>query len=169
MSSKRKAPSRIAAPVVKPSAKPATRTAVDEKHADVAGAETSAAALSKPAMIEISSDSDSDSEEDAEDEEMGDAGPEEDAQEKDDSEEVAEPSSKRVNGGSARQDDADAATEGTESDSEVSPSFGDLLRSQQTIDVEASLSTAHDAGALVPSGGRSLAAPSASSLGTVLN
>ena len=165
MSTKRKAPSRIAPPVVKPSAKPATKAVIDERAADVSAAEaaTSSAALGKGEMIEISSDSESDSEEDAEDEEMGDAQPEAET-------EVEAEASAKVNGDVARQEDGDA--EGTESDSDVgAPSFGDLLRSQQTIDVEATLSGPADAdsNALVPQGGRSLAAPSASSLGTVLN
>ena len=172
MSTKRKAPSRIAAPVVKPGAKPTTRTAVDEKHADISAAVAAAAAgvLPKPDAIEISSDSGSDSEEDVEDEEMGEAGQDEEVEEEQKQlENVPEVREKqRVNGEVARQDD-DAATEGTESDAEVAPSFGDLLRSQQTIDVEASLANGNDAGALVPSGSRTLTAPSASSLGTVLN
>lgn len=151
---------------MKPSAKPSTRTIVDEKHTDVSAAEmaTSAPALSKKETIEISSDSGSESEEDAEDpddEEMGDAGQE-------GMEDAPQPS-RKANGEVTRQEDAEAATEGTESDSEVAPSFGDLLRSQQTIDVEASLGGSQSAGALAPSGERSLTAPSASSLGTVLN
>lgn len=166
MSTKRKAPSRIAPPVVKPSAKPATKAGIDERAADVSAAEaaTSSTAPGKGEMIEISSDSGSDSEEDAEDEEMGDAQPEAET------EADADSSAKKVNGDVARQEDGDA--EGTESDSDVgAPSFGDLLRSHQTIDVEATLSGPADAGsnALVSQGGRSLAAPSASSLGTVLN
>lgn len=168
MSTKRKAPSRIAPPVVKPSANPATKAGIDERTADVSAAEaaTSAAALGKGEMIEISSDSESDSEEDAEDEEMGDAQPEPEAE----AEADADSSVKKINGDATRQEDGDA--EGTESDSDAgAPSFGDLLRSHQTIDVEATLSGPADAdsGALVQQGGRSLAAPSASSLGTVLN
>ena len=152
--------------MVKPSAKPSGRTAVDEKHADVTAAEmaTSAPALSKGETIEISSDSGSDSEEDVddpEDEEMGDMGEGE-------VEDARQPS-KKANGEVTRHEDGDVATEGTESDSEVAPSFGDLLRSQQTIDVEANLGGANGAGPLVPLGERTLTAPSASSLGTVLN
>ncbi|SPO05113.1 related to UTP5 protein [Cephalotrichum gorgonifer] len=171
MSTKRKAPSRIAPPVVKPSARLPTRTGIDERNADVGTGEVAYSVSAKPKadMIEISSDSEGSSEEEDdaqedEDEEMGGAGQDE---------AEAEAGEKaRVNGDAARPDDADAATEGTESDGENgAPSFGDLLREQQTIDVGVALAgEGAEQGSLVPQGGsRALVAPSASSLGTVLN
>jgi len=175
MSAKRKAPSKLAMPVIKPSARLPIKTSIDEKNATV----TEAAAFSAFEPIQISSDSESeesasDEEEEGEDdkdEEMKDA-----EQEKGDDEQeepaTSEPARKRVNGGTARPaKDDDAATDGTDSEADAAPTFGDLLRQQQTIDVHATFAgQAGSSGALATQNTtRTITVPSASSLGTVLN
>ncbi|PKS10899.1 hypothetical protein jhhlp_002657 [Lomentospora prolificans] len=170
MSTKRKAPSKLAAPSIKPSARMPIKRSIDEKNASVAESD----ALGMPNTIEISSDSESeedvsDDEEDAEDEEMQDASPDDDV---DDAKANAseEPTRKRVNGG-ATQTAKNEEDDESDSDADAAPTFGDLLREQQTIDVHAALSGQADAsGSLTTQNTtRTITVPSASSLGTVLN
>lgn len=171
MSAKRKAPSKLAAPSIRPSARIPTKLSIDEKNTSVA--ESDALALSK--TIEISSDSESeedvsDDEEDAEDEEMQDVGPESD-EEQPEAEVSEEPTRKRTNGGGKRPAN-DGEDDESDSEADAAPTFGDLLREQQTIDVHAALAgqASGASGALATqSTTRTITVPSASSLGTVLN
>ncbi|CAI4213347.1 unnamed protein product [Parascedosporium putredinis] len=171
MSAKRKAPSKLAAPSIRPNARIPTKLSIDEKNTSVA--ESDALALSK--TIEISSDSESeedvsDDEEDAEDEEMQDAAPESD-EEQPEAEVSEEPTRKRTNGGGKRPAN-DGEDDESDSEADAAPTFGDLLREQQTIDVHAALAgqASGASGALATqSTTRTITVPSASSLGTVLN
>lgn len=125
---------------------------VDESKAVVGNRETDAAA---PEVVEISSD------ESSEYESSGDEA--EDAQKQ------------LTNGVSGKDADAgaeDVAMADAESDDETGPSFGHLLQAShpETIDVQAAFTDRNtDAQALAPiDGNRVLAAPSTTSLGTVL-
>ncbi|KAK1975443.1 Dip2/Utp12 family-domain-containing protein [Colletotrichum cereale] len=158
MSSRRRSSGKFAAPVVKSTPK-ASKTTIDESRAAVSATDSLQAALKgNSEAIEISSDEESD--EDASDEEMG--AP--DAEAGDDAKET-------VNG----KDDAEDPTqpkvdaEGAEDEEEAgSPTFGELLRG--TIDVPAILSQQGDSSKAVvsQSSRKNLAAPSLSSLSTVL-
>uniref|UniRef100_L2FLS9 Small nucleolar ribonucleoprotein complex component n=1 Tax=Colletotrichum fructicola (strain Nara gc5) TaxID=1213859 RepID=L2FLS9_COLFN len=156
MSAKRRSSGKFAPPVVKPSIR-APKTTIDESRAAVSATDSLQAAVKGDAEpIEISSDEDS--EEDASDEEMESPDAEAEAKEpvNGTEEETAE--------NQAQKTDAAAA----ESDDEAgSPSFGELLRG--TIDVPAILAQQEASKEVVPSSSRkNLAAPSLSSLSTVL-
>ncbi|QYS99706.1 Utp12 domain-containing protein [Trichoderma simmonsii] len=150
---KRKAAAKLAAPVVKPDARRATKNTIDESRTTVAG--TDALRSSQVETIEISSDADSD----------------EDMSDVDDVTNEAEqnPESKPLANGHqkpSKKDDADDA----ESDAEgTSPSFGELLRGSEAIDVTAMLqqsSTGNNA--VVQASRNAIAPPTHQSLTTVL-
>ncbi|KAL6792982.1 NUC189 domain-containing protein [Trichoderma sp. SZMC 28012] len=151
---KRKAAAKLATPVVKPDARRATKNTIDESRTTVAG--TDALRSSQVETIEISSDADSD----------------EDMSDVDDVNNEAEqnPESKPLANGhqkpNNKKDDADDA----ESDAEgTSPSFGELLRGSEAIDVTAMLqqsSTGNNA--VVQASRNAIAPPTHQSLTTVL-
>ncbi|KAL7955264.1 NUC189 domain-containing protein [Trichoderma compactum] len=149
---KRKTPAKLATPVVKPDARRATKNTIDESRTTVAG--TDALRSSQVETIEISSDADSD----------------EDMSDVDDVTNEAEqnPESKPpVNGHQKpKKDDADDA----ESDAEgISPSFGELLRGSEAIDVTAMLQqSSTDNNAVVQASRNAIAPPTHQSLTTVL-
>ena len=156
MSTKRKAAVAIAKPVVKQSAKAPTKTKIDEARTAVL------TGLSKPvpkgaADIDVESQDGSDSEERA-------------------SEDESKPANQRTARAKQRQDEADADTVmqdgGDNSDGEpTSPTFGDLVRGNSTIDVPASLAAQEAATqtSRLEVQQRPTAPISATSLGTVLN
>ncbi|KAK7741908.1 Small subunit (SSU) processome component [Diatrype stigma] len=178
MSTKRKPPTKIAQPVVKQSAKKPIRTHINE--ADTA---VSAPDISKTGnglneeVIEISSDSGS-SEYDLSD---------------DEGQSKAKPSATTSNGTTQHTETAEGQnaprntrsipdengdvdmdvpspnqpTDGESDQEPAAPTFGDLVRANETIDVPSALA-AQQSNALAAPGGRVLAPPSSSSLGTVL-
>lgn len=169
MSTKRKALALVK-PVVKPSAKVATKSKIDETRTAVStGPAVKSANKAAPETIEISSDSSSHYS-DSDNEDMN-----------SDNEAVAAPEKKtetttETKPAAAQQDDA----ENNDDDDDASPTFGDLARGNATIDVASALaaqeaSAAADATASKnktitiqrANGGQTTI--SATSLGTVLN
>ncbi|SPQ27060.1 1486d64f-5ead-4657-a4b8-a48a50669458 [Thermothielavioides terrestris] len=168
MSTKRKAAAAIAKPVVKPSAKAPVKTKIDEARTAVStGSSNKPAPKQSAEPIEISSDSDSQySSSDNEDGESGDESKEVD--------ETSKPAgTKRLRNGQGEADEDAVMQDGGEnSDGEpTSPTFGDLVRGNSTIDVPASLAAQAAAAQTSrhPVQRRSAAPISATSLGTVLN
>ncbi|GAB0134271.1 hypothetical protein EsDP_00002650 [Epichloe bromicola] len=150
MSTKRKAPGKLAAPVVKSSAKVPTKNTIDETRASIAG--TDALQGSQVEIVEISSSatSDDDDDEDISDAEMEEAAAAAAAAAA--AEQVNGSSSSSSSGGRSNQETAAARINGKkhtknvedeaeeESDNEeTSPSFGELLRGNDAIDVPALL------------------------------
>ncbi|PHH59080.1 hypothetical protein CDD81_3819 [Ophiocordyceps australis] len=129
MSTKRKAPAKLAAPVIKSSAHVPRKTAIDESRTDVSG--SALPQSSRAETIEISSDS-SDEESFSE--------PEEGAKAQHTNGDSSSPPTtaveSRVNG-EATAHDSPAAQESD--DERAEPSFGELLRDSQAIDVTAML------------------------------
>ncbi|KAG5994536.1 hypothetical protein E4U52_001064 [Claviceps spartinae] len=159
MPTKRKTPGKLVAPVVQSSAKVPTKNTIDETLASVAGAD--AIQSSQMDMIEISSDAASD-EEDISDAEMEDAGemPNSSIGKK----EIA---AVHVNGKSTKADEYEAEDESH--NGEISPSFGELLRGNDAIDVPALLQqSSHSGNLATPSARTVITPPSHQSLTTVL-
>ncbi|KAG5996497.1 hypothetical protein E4U54_002559 [Claviceps lovelessii] len=159
MSTKRKAPGKVAAPVVKSSAKAPTKNTIDESRASIAG--TDALPGSQLDMIEISSDAASD------DEDLSDAEMEEAAEPINGDASKKEIAAAHVNGKSGKNEEEEA---GEESDNgETSPSFGELLRGNDTIDVPALLQQSSTSGNMTtPPSRTAIVPPSHQSLTTVL-
>lgn len=151
---KRKAAAKLATPVVKPDARRATKNTIDESRTTVAG--TDALQSSQADPIEISDDADSD-------EDLSDM---EDASEEAGAGAGAEPQALANGPPNPKKDDADDG----ESDGEgTSPSFGELLRGNEIIDVNALLQqSAADSIAAVESSRSAIAPPTHQSLTTVL-
>ncbi|EAA33945.1 NUC189-domain-containing protein [Neurospora crassa] len=175
MSTKRKALS-LAKPVVKPSAKVATKSKIDETRTAVSTGPAPKSTTTKaaaPETIEISSDSsshysDSDNEDVNSDneEEAVDAAPEK----KQTTTTTTEPT--------AQQDQE--SNDNNDDDDDASPTFGDLARGNATIDVASALAAQQEAAAAATTknnntitvqrpNGSSTTTISATSLGTVLN
>lgn len=157
ISTKRRAPAKLAAPIVKANAVRPTKNTIDESRATISGTD----ALRSEA-IEISSDSDSDdgfSGEDNDDDE--------DEAQQDEPDEV--PAAK-VNGKLISPKENDEADEAGSDGEATSPSFGELLRGNEAIDVAAMLQQSSAAnGAVVPATRSRLAPPQHQSLTTVLS
>ncbi|KAK2595413.1 Small subunit (SSU) processome component [Conoideocrella luteorostrata] len=158
MSTKRKAPGKLATPVVKPSAKLPTKNIIDESRTSVAG--TDAFQSSQMETIEISSDADSD-------EDISDAEVDEDAAQPNghkpvSKEIITEP---LVNGTHAKKDED--LEEGSDNE-ETSPSFGELLRGNEAIDVTASLQQSAAGNVAAQPTRTAIVPPSHQSLTTVL-
>lgn len=119
MSTKRKAPGKLAQPVAKSSAKLPSRSTIDESHTSVAKADTLPA--SQPEAIDISSD-------EASDEDFSDM-----------------EDTPAVNGDRDSKTNGDVPEEDAEEDGETSPSFGELLRGNEAIDVPTLLQNAGNA------------------------
>ncbi|KAG6036221.1 hypothetical protein E4U40_001399 [Claviceps sp. LM458 group G5] len=159
MPTKRKTPGKLVAPVVQSSAKVPTKNTIDETLASVAGAD--AIKSSQMDMIEISSDAASD-EEDISDAEMEDAGdvPNGSISKK----EIA---AAHINGKSTKADEDEAEDESH--NGETSPSFGELLRGNDAIDVPALLQqSTHSGNLTTPLARTAITPPSHQSLTTVL-
>ncbi|KAI1444302.1 NUC189-domain-containing protein [Annulohypoxylon stygium] len=176
MSTKRKLPAKIAQPVVKQSAKKPLKANINESETAVSVPDISKATdVSTEQVIEISSDSGS-SEYDYTDDEQKDG--EEMKLDNVTKSEIEAPQGQstmeealrlreEVNG------DADIdmpspkpATDGESDRESAQPTFGELARAHDTIDVPAAISTQSPT---LPAPGRALAPPSLSSLGTVLS
>ncbi|CAH0048552.1 unnamed protein product [Clonostachys solani] len=159
MSTKRKAPGKLAAPTVKSSARRATKSVIDESRTSVAG--TDALPSSQQDAIEISSD-------EASDDGFTD---EEEAAIADES--MTGTEAPQLNGNHvgkpsrAAEDDGES---GGEDGEETSPSFGELLRGNEaTIDVPALLQQSSGASNAVSQPARAaIVPPSHQSLTTVL-
>ncbi|KAG5946203.1 hypothetical protein E4U59_004258 [Claviceps monticola] len=159
MPAKRKTPGKLVAPVVQSSAKVPTKNTIDETLASVAGAD--AIQSSQMDMIEISSDAASD-EEGISDAEMEDAG-----DVPNDSISKKEIAAAHVNGKSTKADEDEAEDESH--NGEISPSFGELLRGNDAIDVPALLQqSSHSGNLATPSARTAITPPSHQSLTTVL-
>ncbi|KAG6119317.1 hypothetical protein E4U14_005522 [Claviceps sp. LM454 group G7] len=159
MPAKRKTPGKLVAPVVQSSAKVPTKNTIDETMASVAGAD--AIQSSQMDMIEISSDAASD-EEDISDAEMEDAG-----EMPNGSIGKKEIAAVHVNGKSTKADEYEAEDESH--NGEISPSFGELLRGNDAIDVPALLQqSSHSGNLATPSARTVITPPSHQSLTTVL-
>ncbi|KAI1855210.1 hypothetical protein JX266_000075 [Neoarthrinium moseri] len=166
MAPKRKAPAKIAQPLVRQSAKQTLKANVNEADTAVSGIDALKSDANGVAedVIEISSDAASSEYELSDDEDT--AGAQKAHKPKDASSKPA------GNGGldtdmaspDAPQNDGD----GAESDQELAaPTFGDLVRANETIDVPSALSAQQPSALTAP--GRQLAPPSLASLGTVLS
>jgi U3 small nucleolar RNA-associated protein 5 len=168
MLAKRKAPTTLASPVVKASAKAPTKTRIDETRAAVSTA-NSIPQSSAAEPIEISSgssDDDYDLEEDASDAEEDTSKPTKPIQ--NGVQPPAATPSKQPNGDTEM---ADAPSDDDQDDS-AEPTLGDLLRGSTTVDVSTSLQKTsaltttqkpqQQQTSIIP-------APTLSSLGTVLN
>ncbi|RYO82341.1 hypothetical protein DL766_007179 [Monosporascus sp. MC13-8B] len=176
MSTKRKPPTKIAQPVVKQSAKKPLRTHVNE--ADTA---VSAPGISKTgddadeAVIEISSDSGSSEYELSDGDEQEKAGTSTTSNGVVHNEEAPRQLNALKSARSIPDENGDVdmnipspnqPTDGESDQEPTAPTFGDLVRANETIDVPSALS-AHQSNALTTPG-RTLAPPSSASLGTVL-
>ncbi|KAG5981527.1 hypothetical protein E4U55_002858 [Claviceps digitariae] len=159
MSTKRKAPGKLAAPVVKSSAKVPTKNTIDEARASIAA--TDGLQSSQPDTIEISSDAASD------DEDISDAEMEEAAETVNGDVSRGEIAAACANGKHNKNKEDEA---GEESDNgETSPSFGELLRGNDTIDVPALLQQSSSSGNMTTQPSRTaIVPPSHQSLTTVL-
>ncbi len=194
MSSKRKPPTKLAQPVLRQSAKLPAKTNINESKASVsAAAATPMIPDALAVAIEISSDSssnydDMDEEMDSDGEDGGENGTITQQSRRQASKVQAKPTSDGIGPQRPRHDGQDADTDmlspppqtrdqedaGPDaSDPEpTSPSFGDLIRSHEAIDVASALAPLQEPtpnSVLVQPHPRTLAPPSVSSLGTVLN
>ncbi|KAK8930042.1 hypothetical protein H634G_01392 [Metarhizium anisopliae BRIP 53293] len=160
MSMKRKVPAKLAAPVVKPSAKIPTKTTIDESRTFVATAD--ALQSSQIEAIEISSDTDS--EEDISD--LEDNAEEEQTNGEETVPKAASAAVAKVNGTNPKANDHEL--EGSDGEEETSPSFGELLRGNETIDVPALLQQSVSASTTAQPSRTAIVPPSHQSLTTVL-
>ncbi|KAL2265832.1 hypothetical protein VTJ83DRAFT_6932 [Remersonia thermophila] len=169
MSTKRKAATAIAKPVVRPSAKVQTRSKIDEARTTVSTGLASSRLASKAAAEPLDVDGTGSEPEDAEEHE------EEMSQGEDETENKT--AGKKAAAGTKRpRDEADpdeVMQDGAEaSDGEpTSPTFGDLVRGTTTVDVSASLAAQAAAARSSRNGAQphAVAPVTATSLGTVLN
>ncbi|KAK9436634.1 U3 small nucleolar RNA-associated protein 5 [Metarhizium brunneum] len=160
MSMKRKVPAKLAAPVVKPSAKIPTKTTIDESRTVVATAD--ALQSSQIEAIEISSDTDS--EEDISD--LEDNAEEDQTNGEETVPKAAAAAVAKVNGTNPKANDHEL--EGSDGEEETSPSFGELLRGNETIDVPALLQQSVSASTTAQPARTAIVPPSHQSLTTVL-
>ena len=170
MSTKRKAPAKLAAPVVKSGTKISSKSTIDESRTSVSGPD--ALQASKPETINISSDDDSDedfSEEEDSDEEQKVNGGQVTSQSK--------PLHPRLNGVAIDQLPSpnhslqvdEAEDDGADAEP-TADSFGELLHGREGIDVTALLQESAAANlAAVPSTRTALVPPSHQSLTSVLS
>ncbi|EMR70713.1 putative small nucleolar ribonucleoprotein complex component protein [Eutypa lata UCREL1] len=178
MSTKRKPPTKIAQPVVKQSAKKPTKTHINEADTAVSAPTISSKTGSEPneEVIEISSDSGSSEYEQSDEEDQGKGEPSAASNGTTQHTEVADGHNAPRNTRSIAADEngdvdmdmpsPNQPTDG-ESDQELAaPTFGDLVRANETIDVPSALSAQQSSALAAP--GRVVAPPSSSSLGTVL-
>ncbi|PHH71638.1 hypothetical protein CDD80_5101 [Ophiocordyceps camponoti-rufipedis] len=153
MSAKRKAPVKLAAPVAKTPASTRTHTTIDESKTSVSGT-TNAPRSSQAEAIVISSDEENDDDDDEDQDENDEAAEAEQASADAPQPEAAQlqTTAQQVNGNPPA---------GEESEAEP-PSFGDLLRGSETIDVASfaqqtdTAVTRHPPAAVVPPSHKSL-------------
>ncbi|KAJ2973288.1 hypothetical protein NQ176_g6693 [Zarea fungicola] len=157
MSTKRKAPAKLAAPVAKKSAKISSKSTIDEANTSVSG--TDAIQGSNVNTIEISSDGESvySSEDEVAVTELAKAQRKGVAQ-------VPSDDKKRSNGTIPAEDANDAGSD----DEGGSPTFGELLRGNETIDVSSLLQQAVTTSTTAQASRTAIAPPSLQSLTTVL-
>ncbi|KAF5662474.1 u3 small nucleolar RNA-associated 5 [Fusarium heterosporum] len=151
MSTKRKAPVKLAAPVSRTSARIPNKSVIDESKASIAGPD--AIQTSQVETIDISSDADSD-------EDLSDAeNPEEEQQLANESAVTSRPkTTKQKAAGQSNDEESDAEA--------TSPSFGELLRAENDIiDVPSAL----NGGAISQPARNTIAPPTHQSLTTVLS
>lgn len=148
MSTKRKASAKLAAPIVKSSAKPSSRTTIDESRTAVSAPDEIQAASAD--AIEISSDPDSSEYE------------EDDTNDADNAKAVVKHETGRTNG-----EPGDAADDDSSEAEATSPSFGELLRGSEMIDVPALLQQ-NSSNSVQQPRSSAIAPPSHASLTTVL-
>ncbi|KFA66681.1 hypothetical protein S40285_04972 [Stachybotrys chlorohalonatus IBT 40285] len=159
VSTERKAPGKLAAPVVKSAAKPVTKSTIDESRTSVAGTD---AIPRQPAIetIEISSGTDSD--EDLSDYEAAVSAPSAAAAEVN----AAAQTNGQVSAKPTLSEDVEIADS---EDEPTSPSFGELLRGSEAIDVPALLQqSATASNSLHRPSNLGIAPPSGQTLITVL-
>lgn len=162
MSTKRKAPVKLAKPVAKTSAKIPTKNTIDESRTSVSGAD----ALQGPNADTIEISSDADSGEYTSDDE-GDIKNKQTKGSKDDSKLVV--SKTNVNGKESKAAEPVADADEAGSDGEAtSPSFGELLRGNEAIDVSALLQQSIPSNAVIQPAKTTIVPPSLQSLTTVL-
>ncbi|TWU75709.1 Small subunit (SSU) processome component [Metarhizium rileyi] len=159
MSTKRKVPAKLAAPVVKPSANLPTKNTIDESRTSVTAAD--ALQSSQMETIEISSDTDSD----------------EDISDLEDNAEVEHINGDRTAPNTAAvkakvndkntNSNEEAEAEGSDAE-ETSPSFGELLRGNDAIDVPALLQKSVSGSVTAQPARTAIVPPSHQSLTTVL-
>ncbi|OAA50034.1 Small-subunit processome, Utp12 [Beauveria brongniartii RCEF 3172] len=154
MSTKRKAPAKLAAPVAKKSVNIPSKNTINELHTSVSG--TDALHGSKAETIEISSDAESEYTSDEEAPPVQVNGTKEEAQASEDSKTQAI--------ATASADDSNEPGSDAEGGS---PTFGELLRGNETIDVSSLLQQAVTSTAVQPPR-TAIAPPSLQSLTTVL-
>lgn len=167
MSTKRRAPVKVAAPAVKPSAKVPSKSTIDESFTSVAGPDPLQGF--NPETIDISSDDESDDEDDFSDEldeDEDESHPNGNARPS-----PIEPSRPTTNGTHAPVNEVAAEEEDAEADAgATSPSFGELLRGKEVINVPALLPQSSATGLAVPGTAQNpITPPSHKSLGTVLS
>ncbi|KAI1653714.1 NUC189-domain-containing protein [Daldinia decipiens] len=168
MSTKRKPPSKIAYPVVKQSAKKPLKTTINESETAVSVPDISKESrIAGEKVIEISSDSGSSEYEFTDEEQEDDKTKLETKLSQDQS------VPKKAQGQQENTEDVDVdmpspnlPTDGESDQEPAQPTFGELARAHDTIEVSNAISTQPNA---VAAPGRSLAPPSLSSLGTVLS
>ncbi|KAM3454592.1 hypothetical protein MY3296_002833 [Beauveria thailandica] len=154
MSTKRKAPAKLAAPVAKKSVNIPSKNTINELHTSVSG--TDALHDSKAETIEISSDAESEYTSNEEAPPLQANGTKEEAQASEDN--------KTKTIATASADDSNDAGSDAEGGS---PTFGELLRGNETIDVSSLLQQAVTSTAVQPPR-TAIAPPSLQSLTTVL-
>ncbi|KAI1084323.1 NUC189-domain-containing protein [Whalleya microplaca] len=175
MSTKRKAPTKIAQPVVKQSAKKPLKTIINESETAVSVPDiTKEGGIPSEQVIEISSDSGS-SEYDFSDEEQdnGESIRKNSGITAGNEIEQVQPTSQSKDAQRDGNGDLDVdmpspnmPTDGESDQEPAQPTLGELARAHDTIDVPAAISAQSSA---LTAPGRSLAPPSSSSLGTVLS
>ncbi|KFH41738.1 U3 small nucleolar RNA-associated protein-like protein [Hapsidospora chrysogenum ATCC 11550] len=155
MSTKRKAPGKLAPPTVRSGARIPTKSAIDESRTTVANTDVLPATQTE--TVEISSDSDSD--EDLSDEEQ-----------QSDADESQINGDSHVNGNRTGQSEQHGEVEDESDGEEGAPSFGELLRSNDAIDVPALLQNlSPNSGAIARPTRKTITVPHHNSLTTVLS
>ncbi|KAI2783952.1 NUC189-domain-containing protein [Daldinia loculata] len=164
MSTKRKPPSKIAHPVVKQSAKKPLKTTINESETAVSVPDISKdGGITGEKVIEISSDSGS-SEYEFTDEEQEDN--ETKLETKLSQDQSVPKKAQNTEDVDIDMPSPNLPTDGESDQEPAQPTFGELARAHDTIEVPNAISTQSNA---VAAPGRSLAPPSLSSLGTVLS
>lgn len=164
MATKRKAPTRFAQPAVKQNAKQTLQANINEADTAVSGIDAFKAGAAED-VIEISSDPDSSEYELSDGEQEASKAPLK-------GHKIQPSSDAQLDGTNGDHDTEMALFAATgddgESDQELAaPTFGDLVRANETIDVPAALSATRPSALTAP--GKSIIPPNSASLGTVLS
>ena len=159
VSTKRKAPAKLVAPVVKPNAKLSTKNTIDESRAVVSGTD---AVQAPENAISISSDSESD-------EDVSSAEEEEAAASQTNGDTKGANGKSSVNGKRKGELPSPDVPEEESDDEATSPSFGELLRGNEAIDVPALLQQSSTASAVAAPSRTAIVPPPNQSLTTVVS